>query len=462
MDMNDDANAPDVGVSILESANAFHLAGNFAKAEAMYDKLLTQNPDNAGLLATLGTLYLQSERYGLAISLLHRSVALDPQSDKLCNLAIAYKYTGQYKKAHENFRKACDHNPTASSFANYSALFTSNGTPQEGLRIARKALKIDAQCAMAHWNMAMCHLEAGEFGPGWDENEWGFDAKMRVRRNIGDKPYWDGTEGKTIAVYGEQGIGDEILFASMLPDLMAKNSVILECHQRLKTLFEKAFPGLPCYGTRERTEITWDKDHELDYIVSLGSLGKWFRRSRESFPGIPYLKAEPLSRGSKFRVGISWTGGLKQGRVRARSIPLSWWESILNVPDIEFVSLQYTDSDAEIDAVNKLGYGIKKMPEAKAQDYYETARLVASCDLVISCCTSVIHLAGALGVPCWVMVPNKPAWRYGVTGGMPWYRSVRLYRQPEGDSLAWKPVVARVGLDLSELVASNSNKRKAA
>ena len=462
METQDDANAPDVGVSILEAANAFHLAGNFAKAEALYDKLLTQNPDNPGLLATIGTLFLQSERYGLAISLLNRAASLNPQSDVLCNLGIAYKYTGQYKKAHENFRKACDHNPTASSFANYSALFTSNGTPEKGLEIARKAIKLDKQCTMAHWNMAMCHLEAGQFAEGWDENEWGFDAKMRVRRKIDDKPYWDGTNGKTIAVYGEQGLGDEIMFSSMLPDLMENNSVILECHPRLKTLFEKSFPGVPCYGTRDQTEITWAKDHAIDYIVSIGSLGKWFRRSREAFPGTPYLKADPLPSGDKFRVGISWTGGLKQGRVRARSIPLARWESILNVPDVEFVSLQYTDSNAEIDAVNSLGYKIQKRPEAKAQDYYETAQLVSSCDLVISCCTSIIHLAGALGVPCWVMVPNKPAWRYGVSGGMPWYRSVRLYRQPEGDALAWKHVVERIGFDLSELMQANSKKRMVA
>jgi ADP-heptose:LPS heptosyltransferase len=88
----------------------------------------------------------------------------------------------------------------------------------------------------------------------------------------------------------------------------------------------------------------------------------------------------------------------------------------------------------------------------RVHDYYETARLVASCDLVISVCTSVIHLAGALGVPCWVMTPKWPAWRYQNTGGMPWYRSVRLYRAPEVGQDAWKPVVEKIGLDLDDLV----------
>ena len=98
--------------------------------------------------------------------------------------------------------------------------------------------------------------------------------------------------------------------------------------------------------------------------------------------------------------------------------------------------------------MEKQGYSIKQFTEVKADDYYETAKLVKSCDLVISICTSVIHLAGALGVPCWIMVPNKPAWRYGVSGRMPWYKSVRLYRQTD----SWIPVVDRIGDDLAQLL----------
>jgi ADP-heptose:LPS heptosyltransferase len=117
------------------------------------------------------------------------------------------------------------------------------------------------------------------------------------------------------------------------------------------------------------------------------------------------------------------------------------------------VSLQYTDgSQDEIDSVNRLGYKITEPPQAKAKDYQEAAQLVASCDLVITVCTSVVHLAGALGVPCWVMVPKHPAWRYQTSGVMPWYRSVRLYRQPTQETDSWIPVVQRVGLDLDELV----------
>lgn len=452
----------DIGTSILDQASAFHVRGEYEKAIALYDQLLTQNHDNAGLLAMMGTACIHTDRLGLAISLLERSTSRKPDGDAFCNLGIAYKQSGQYAKCHEAFRKALSHNPSPNTVANYSALFINVGEPQQAIKYAMRAIQADPECSMAYWSLGMGQLELGLWKEGWESCEWGFEARMRVRRNIGDKPYWDGTEGKTIAVYGEQGIGDEIMFASMLPDLMAKNTVILECHPRLKTMFEKSFPGLICYGTREHPVIDWWTHHDIDYAVSIGSLGKWFRNTREAFPGTPYLKADALPNGEKFRVGISWTGGLKEGRVRTRSIPLARWKSILNVPNVEFVSLQYTDSDAEIDLANAEGYVIRKMPEAKADDYYETARLVASCDLVISVCTSVVHLAGALGVPCWCAVPSKPAWRYGVSGGMPWYRSVRLYRQPKGDTDAWRPVIELIGSNLADLMDANRQQRKVA
>jgi hypothetical protein len=324
------------------------------------------------------------------------------------------------------------------------------GTPEKALEIVNQAIEKDPQYALAHCNKALALLEMGKWGEGWDENEWGFTAKMRIRRDLG-VPYWDGTNGKTIAVYGEQGLGDEIMFSSMLPDLCKENTVILECHTRLKNLFQKSFPEMVIYGNRESKTAAWVENHDLDYAVSMGSLGKWFRRSKEDFPGTPYLKADPIEKGKKFRVGISWTGGLKPGRVAVRTIPLYLWLPILN-NDCEFVSLQYTDCHDEIESVNRLGYDIKERDDlVKAEDYYETARLVKSCDLVISCATSVYHLAGALGVRTWLLAPNKPAWREQVRGPIPWYRSVRVYRQPLGDKETWRAVTSKVGYDLSEL-----------
>ena len=441
-------------------ANQLHLDGKYAEAEELYDQILSQNHDNAGLLATMGTLYLSLGKPGLAVSMLHRSIEKGQKSPEvISNLGLAYKHSGQIDKALKYMERAANSkNAGAGALTTYGAMFIESGEADKAIGILDRALKVDPNMAMAHWNKSLLLLEEGRWSEAWDEYEWGFKSKMRVDRSYQGIPVWDGTQGQTIWVYGEQGIGDEIMFASMLPDMLRHNTVILECHQRLVKLFERSFGhlGVICYGTREETEISWPRDHLIDARISIGSLGKFYRRTAESFPGRPYLKADAVERGRKLRVGISWTGGQKAGRVRKRTVPLSWWKPILN-NDCEFVSLQYTDCEAEIEAVERGGYSITQYPEIKAHDYYETAKIVKSCDLVISCCTSVIHLAGALGVPCWVMTPKNPAWRYQNSGRMPWYRSVRLYRQPESEVEAWIPVIERIGLDLSDLAAQRKD-----
>jgi len=444
------------GEDVFLRANKLHLDGKYKEAEEIYDQILSQNHNNAGLLATMGTLYLAMSKPGLAISLLHRSMEINKnhQPEVLSNLGLAYKYTGQTEKALKYMERAATmKNASPETMSTYGAMFIESPERDKGLALFDKALKINPSLALARWNRSLILLAEGRWSEAWDDYEWGFAGKMRVDRTYRDIPVWDGTAGQTVWVYGEQGLGDEIMFASMIPDLMKTNTVILECHQRLVTLFEKSL-GIKCYGTREDAEITWPAGENVDARISIASLGKFYRRNMESFPGTPFLRAESVPRGTKMRVGISWTGGQRAGRILKRTVPLSWWRDIL-ANNCEFVSLQYTDAAVEIEAVERSGVSIKQYPEIKAHDYYETAKIVASCDLVISVCTSVIHLAGALGVPCWVMTPHSPAWRYQNRGRMPWYRSVRLYRQPSADAGAWVPVVERVAGDLCDLMAEN-------
>ena len=443
-------------MELFEQATALHVEGKFEEAELLYDQLLSQNHDNAGLLGTVGTLYLAMGKPGLAITLLEHALAKSKNgraSDVLSNLGLAYKQCGLREKSAKYMKEAIgDHlDPSPEAMTNYGALFIEHEDRAIGKKYLEKAISEKPELALAHWNYALILLSEGKWETAWDEHELGFGCKSRIDRQYGDMPEWDGSPNKTVLIYGEQGIGDEIMFASMLPDVMKTNEVILECHKRLKTLFENSF-GIKCYGTREDSEIDWLDRHRFDAKCSIGSLGKFYRRSKEAFPGTPYLLAPSLPKADRFRVGISWTGGKKATRVVKRTVPLSWWKTILN-NDCEFVSLQYTDCSDEIRIVNEMGYNIKEFDAVKAEDYNETAKLVKSCDLVISVCTSVVHLAGALGVPCWVMTPHAPAWRYGVTGPMPWYRSVRLYRQAQTSVEAWIPVVQKIGFDLDELLS---------
>jgi len=451
-------------MELWDQACALHLDHRFDEAEQIYVQLLEQNHDNIGLMATLGSLYVQIGKFGLGIHFLEAAIKGGmKQTDVFTNIGLAYKKSGQMKKARVYFDESIKEEPSPESLTNYSGLLIESGQDEKCIEFCERAIKEKPGLPLAHWNLAIALLSEGVFDRGWDEHEWGLKTNgIRETRVVLNVPVWDGKSPGTVLVYGEQGMGDEIMFASMLPDLLKTNSVVLECYHRLDTMFKKAFPGMAIYGTREDREVYWAYDHKIDYRIPIGSLGQFYRRSREAFPGTPYLKAESMPKGEKFRVGISWVGGgAKVGRVQKRSIPLSLWKPILDIPDIEFVSLQYTDSDNDLDLMKELGYDIKRFKEVKEKDYYETAKLVKSCDLVISVCTSVIHLAGALGVPCWVLTPKHPAWRYQNTGGMPWYRSVRLYRSPEVDMAGWPMVIARIGMDLEELVGGQKKLRVA-
>jgi len=453
-------------LELWDKATELHRRGKYAEAEPLYDQLLTQNHANPGLLATLGTMYLQMNKLGLAIALLEASLKYGGprQDDILSNLGVAYRNAGLPDRARECLEESVKGNPSPPALANFAGMHIEASDQSRALAACEKAIEIDPSLPIAHWNLALILLSQGQWERGWKEHEWGLKTQkqfsMRVDRQIGGLPVWKGPleePGKKVAIYGEQGLGDEIMFASMLPDVLKTNpEIIIESHERLTTLFKKSFPGIAVYGTREQIEPAWPANETADCRISIGSLGQFYRNSRDDFPGTPYLKADALpKRSDKLRVGISWTGGgAKAGRVIKRSIPLSWWKSILNTTGVEFVSLQYTDCEEELELLSTLGYDIKVMDEyVKAHDYYETAKLVKSCDLVISVATSVYHLAGALGVPAWVMVPRNAPWREQREGGIPWYRSVRAYRQPqEGDRDAWIPVIQRVGLDLEGFI----------
>jgi hypothetical protein len=159
--------------------------------------------------------------------------------------------------------------------------------------------------------------------------------------------------------------------------------------------------------------------------------------------------------GPGLKVGISWQGGTQKSRRLARSLPLTRLLPILQTGNAQFVDVQYTDCRDEIEALHA-GTGVRVHSwDIVRSDYAETAALVSALDLVISVCTAVIHLGGALGRPVWVMVPYGCEWRYGIAGEeMPWYPSVRLLRQTSIGE--WDAVIDKVAHGLHEVAQAKA------
>ncbi len=486
------------------NATEFDRQGKHKEAEKAYLELLNADFGNPVLLAALGMNCASMERNGLGALLLQEALnriddivpgfkrlGITPKSEEpkhlgeflatkkseiLNALGTCYKHENKVDEARKYFIQAQEGIALNADIQNnLGTLYINEGKPSKALEHLDLAVTLQPGHPQALWNKSLAHLELGEYQKGWDNYDAGVAAKVRAERNYTTThlPTWNGEPGKSVIVYGEQGIGDEIMFASCIPDLQRiSNLVVFDCHKKLHTLFANSFPGMDIYPTREDDMITWPVKpdqtprYPFTHRIALGSLPKFCRPNLESFPGTPYINPPTAEEAvwavrlnnlsQRPKIGISWIGGHKRTRMEVRSCPLEQMLPILQ-QDADFISLQYTDCSAEI-AEFEARHGIKihQFPEAShSPNYADTAALVANLDLVITVCTSVVHLAGAMGVPTWVLTPSRPAWRYRLDlDYMPWYgKAVTLFRQlPE--TTDWTPVVCEVSERLKDLIGA--------
>ena len=456
----------------------------WAGLERKYLHWLNKYPDRPELLFQLGTYFMQQDKRGLAIALIERSVKCGALgAGPYLNIAAAYKQDHNDEKAREYYDKALEesekHPPPgpvnkdkAFALHGIGSLFVNAGEPAMCKYWSEKALAVDPDDRHALWNKGLAHLELGEWEEGFRIYDTaGFDqtGMMPTERKLktyGGLPKWDGTKGQTVVTYGEQGVGDEIMFCSMLPDLMRDCKVIVDCDHRIEKMLKRSFPDLEAvYPTSDvNAPFPWKADHKIDAYVPMGSLGRHYRKKAADFPKVAYLKADPakieewgqhiatLPKG--LNVGLSWAGGLQKTRFDKRTIVLDYMQPLLETKGVNFISLQYhrwaADECARVGS--QFGVPIYHWGDAIA-DYEDTAGLLMNLDLVITVNTSLHHLAGSLGVKQWCLTPVKCAWRYGVSGPSPWYGNCEMYRQKkDGD---WKHVIARAAADLAKMAGAS-------
>ena len=428
---------------------------------------LNENFDDVPGLMMAAHILMDAERIGLVQPLLKRAAQLEPNIAMIWNnLGLCYQEGADLEEGEAHFFRALKLEPdNAVTHTNLGQLYLNMAQPQLALKHLNKAIENDPSIADAYYNRALANVSLGNWREGWAD----YDAvlgsgKTRRERVYGMLPRWNGQEAKTLIAYGEQGVGDELSFASCIPDLMKKNEVIIECSPKLSGLLRRSFE-IETHGTRFNDVVPWLHNQKtgqlrkIDAAVAFGSLPQFYRNDTKDFPGTPYLIADPERRlqwralldalGPKMKVGIAWTGGNKNtGRAR-RSLDLDDLLPILR-QDATFISLQYMDSPEILDIKKHNGILIHHWPHAvQTQDYDDTAALVAELDLVITVQTAVVHLSGALGQKCWAMLPKTPRWFYGITGStMPWYSSVKLYRQ----KYKWVDLISEVAKDLRNLI----------
>jgi len=426
---------------------------------------LNKNFNDPYSLELMGHAYYQRGEFGLAANLYKQAYALKPNADVLTNLGACFKQVDDLKSAREAWDLALEFelppHKKSGILANIGGCFTANGTPDQAIDYYAKAIEADPSNRIAIYNKCWPLLERRKWREGFRCYDSGFNCGTRNARtydqvppldvNLSDAEMRAAVKGKRVIVWGDQGLGDEIMAASCIPDLMRDaKSVTFDCHPRLKSVFERSF-GIECTGTRKTSQIEWFRNRQFDISVPITTLMTVYR-SDGQWPGTPYLKPKQAGKSrDKMAIGVSWAGGVQSTRAHIRSMPLKTLLPLFQSIDADWYSLQYHESASpEVCRLEEeSGVHIKHFPATLlAHDYDETVALVAGLDRVVTVCTTVMHLAGAMGIPCWAMTPNRAPWVMGIEGDdLPMYRSVRVFRQT-AEEKDWSGVISRIGQEL--------------
>jgi tetratricopeptide (TPR) repeat protein len=447
---------------LFDGTATFKLAegGSHEEALKICNDRITENPDDSLALFIASYALTKASKWGLAYNLLLRAAQLSPNRHEIHNnLGNCCINMMRLEEAEGHIKRALSLEPKSRPGLNNMALLSVyECKPEEAIRWAKKSLDIDDN----QWDVSETYGYANMMLENWEEGWKGYEkmvghSKARPWKPFNNEPRWDGTKDVTVHFRGEQGIGDEISFASMIPEMQKDINVILECDHKLESLFKRSFPGVEVHGTRFEGHRDWAKNSGADYFSLLGSAAMFYRKKSSDFPGTPYLVADDdrrlqwkvlLDKLPGKKVGISWTGGLKGTFAARRSITLETLLPLLRTPGITWVSMQYKDPSAEIEAFEER-HGIKIhhwKRGAESRDYDDVAALVMELDAVVSVTTALIHLCGALGKECHVMVPSRPRWFYGLKGEKSlWYNSLKLRRQKGKD---WNAVVNEIKRDI--------------
>jgi hypothetical protein len=313
-------------------------------------------------------------------------------------------------------------------------------------------------CVAAHYNRATTLLSQGDWLAGWPGYEYRWSLNQQVERRY-RQPRWDGgpLDGRTILVWAEQGLGDTIQFiryARLLKERGAR--VVLECPPHVVPLFRDVV-GL------DQIVTGGDRVPTFDVQAPLLSLPGLLGTTPQNVPAdVPYLRV-PVERiehwrqvlGSEplFRVGIVWRGSPRHHHDHWRSVLLECFAPLAEVPSVALIGLQKGPGSEEVAVLGdhlKVWQLSEPEPATEGEGLLDTAALLSCLDLVVSVDTAPAHLAGALGLPVWMIVSAMPDWRWLNQGEQSvWYPSMRLYRQQSlGD---WQPVFARVAEDVRKL-----------
>ena len=457
---------------LQELAKAQDLADNreFEAAFSIVYKWLRIDPEDPAALCVMVKVLCDTEKIAVAYPVAKRVTQIAPEA------AVGWLNFGRcagdlwrYREAERAYKKALslskDDKTKSSICVNISCMLVDHGRFREAEKWARQSLVYNPDSTKGKANLGFCQLAQRDWAEGWKNYRHCIGENGRYFAQYNGEPLWNGEEG-TICVYGEQGLGDEISFAQMLPDMQKwcdehNSRLIVDVQHRLKPLIQRSFPDIEIHGSRSQKYCDFDAS-VVDYSISIGQLGEFFRTTDDSFTGKPYLvpdkdRVEMWKHHFKSKkkpvIGIGWQGGTWKTATKFRQLSLEQLLPVLKSVDAHWVSLQYKPSGNQIEAFKKEHPEIDIVEYSHgtlSNDYDDTVAMIAAMDMVVTMQTTTVHVAGGLGVPVWTFVPKTSQWRYGEEGeDFPWAKSVRIIRQAEDGQ--WDDIMNRTGAELANL-----------
>lgn len=460
------ARHPDNVEATSALARAFVAEREFKTALSLVLWVLEKQPDDVDMLMALASIRAEEMRYAEAGSHIERALVLKPSIDIKGALAANQLMRCQYDKALVTAAEVVAERPRAAAEMAGIQIYalTHLGRHDEALPLIEQAIQENPNDPNRRFPRASINLLHERFAEGWDDYAFRNLSSTKHLRML-PFPQWAGEalDGKTVIVLADQGLGDQVMFASCLPDLIRRRParVIVEVNARLAKIMARSFPTCEIVPSRQDNGFEWVRPlGAIDCFIPIGDLPQQFRRQRSDFPDhrgylvpdadrVEYWRGALAQLGDGPKIGVSWRGGTEQTRQVMRTMDVTALAGLAPAcAAAKWVCLQYGEVREEVERARSQGWPLHHWQEA-IQDLDEFAALVSALDLVITVCNTTVHFAGALAKEVLVLAPRIPEWRYGLTSAsLPWYPSSRVFRQQvDGD---WNGPLASVNAELKQ------------
>lgn len=433
----------------------------------IYNDVSLVAPDHPGCLYGMGVVLREAGRYAPAIQIAKRVAEVqpkDPRGWKL--LATIYGELSRYDESTRYAEKALACAKTDYTYADYAYAHCNAGNWDVADKACREALEMAAKAPSAlsreavnntRVTKAWVDLAKGRWADGFNGLRYTMRTKWRKERVYpgpnGDTKEWQGEPDATVIVTGEQGLGDEIMAAGMVPQAAAACSkFVLDCDHRLEDLFRRSFPNVYVTPQRRSDQLVLPRVVGFPtHHKTLFGLGELFRKTDADFPRTPYLVPNQeyvsmfrdLFAGQRV-IGLAWSGGLPRTGMEQRAAGLNAFLPLLRKGGAEFVSLQYKDDALEVAKMeHEHGIKVRRLPwVTQGQDMDLLGGLLAACSEVVGVHTTALHLASAVGVPTTVLTHRGSGWRYAPPELL-WYPPTTvMHKKRTGES--WRESVNRL------------------